>query len=165
MCKLAGEQQRTKPLCVLFPSGCGCFPRACSCLQDTGCTYCPSTTLPLSFHLLCWGTLVSVSWWDFAGCGFSMLHPPGCRSFVPHPPAAAAQPLHSWHIGPAVMSKGLSFVSFTDISCKQGCSSLLVRQVWQAKQAPTLIPCSLGCTPWVSHPFTCTQKLLGSSPT
>lgn len=40
----------------------------------------------------------------------SVLHPPGCRSFMPHPPAARPFPL--WHIRLAVMSKGLSFGVF-----------------------------------------------------
>lgn len=114
MCKLAGEQKRTKPLCVLFRLGSGCFPRAYSrgprCVQDTGCTYCPSTALPLSFYSLCWGTLMSVSCGDFAGCRSSMLHPPGCRSSVLHP--SAARPSHSWHIRVVVISKGLSLVFF-----------------------------------------------------
>lgn len=165
MCKLAGEQKRTKPLCVLFRLGSGCFPRACSwgpcCVQDTACTYCPSTALPLSFSLLCWGTLMFASRGDFAGCRSPVLHSPGCRSFMLHPPAA--WPFPSWHISDEQRTQLWGF--FTDISCDQGCSTLLVRQTWQPKQTPALIPCSLCCAPWVSHPFTCTRKLLGSSPT
>lgn len=92
--------------------------------------------------------------WRF--CWVQILHASPTSSttfpFVAHQPCSDEQRTQLWGF-------------FTDISCDQGCSTLLVRQTWQPKQTPALIPCSLCCTPGVSHPFTCTRKLLGSSPT